>query len=78
MSVTPRVTLRRRNESFVASLILDLASVLENQNLYDAARNEFLAVDVFLPVTEVDDDLGQYGRHLGQTRFEPNTPYDEY
>ena len=36
------ISLRRRNESFVASLILDLASVLENQNLYDAARTSSL------------------------------------
>jgi len=71
------ISLRRRSESLVASLILDLASVLENQELYDAARNEFLAVDIVLPVIELDNDLGQYGRHLGQPRFEPNMPYDE-
>lgn len=72
------VSLRRRNESYVASSILDLACVLEDQELYDAARNEFLAVDIVLPIMEVDDDLSQYGRHLGEPRFEPNMPYDEY
>jgi hypothetical protein len=59
-------------------LILDLASVLEDQELYNAARNEFLAVDIVLPVMEVDDNLSQYGRHLGEPRFEPNMPYDKY
>jgi hypothetical protein len=72
------VSLRRRSESYVASLILDLASVLEDQELYDAARNEFLAVDIVLPVMEVDNDLSQFGRHLGEPRFEPYMPYDEY
>jgi hypothetical protein len=72
------ITLQMKTQSYVASLILDLASVLEDQELYDAARNEFLAVDIFLPIMEVDDDLGQYGRHLGAQRFEPNMLYDQY
>jgi len=72
------VSLRRRSGSYVASLILDLASVLEDQVLYDAARNEFLAVDIAVPIREVDNDLSQYGLHLGEIRFEPNMPYDEY
>jgi hypothetical protein len=72
------IALRRRSESYVASLILDLASVLEDQDLYDAARNEFLSVDIVLPVMEVDNDLSQFGRHLGEPRFEPYMPYDEY
>jgi hypothetical protein len=77
-SAFEHVALQRRSESYTASLILDLASVLEDGELYNAARNEFLAVDVFLPILEVSDDLGQYGRHLGQSHFEPNMPYDDY
>jgi hypothetical protein len=72
------ISLRRRSESYVASLILDLASILEDQELYNTARNEFLAVDIVLPIIEVDDDLSQFGRHLGEPRFEPNMPYDEF
>jgi hypothetical protein len=72
------VPLQMKHQSYVASLILDLASVLEDQELYNSARNEFLAVNIVLPVMELDDDLGQYGRHLGQQRVEPNMPYDEY
>lgn len=70
--------LRRRPESYIASTILDLASVLEEADLYDLARNEFLAVDIALPVIETDDDQGQYCLHAGQQRFEPNMPYEEY
>jgi hypothetical protein len=77
-SAFEHVTLQRRPESYAASLILDLASVFEDGELYNAARNEFLAVDVVLPILEVSDDLGQYGRHLGQSNFEPNMPYDDY
>jgi hypothetical protein len=39
--------LRRRPEN-LASTILDLASVLEEADLLDVARNEFLAVDIVL------------------------------
>jgi len=70
--------LRRRSESYIASAILDLASVLEDADLYDLAINEFLAVDVVLPVIETDDDQGQYCLHAGKPRFEPNMPYQEY
>jgi hypothetical protein len=70
--------LRRRPESYVASTILDLASVLEEAEIYDAARNEFLAVDIVLPVVETNDDQGQYCLHTGEHRFESNMPYQEY
>jgi hypothetical protein len=52
--------------------------VSEDADLYDLARNEFLAVDIVLPVIETDDDQGQYCLHTGQHRFEPNMPYQEY
>lgn len=77
-SAFEHVALQRRSESYTAALLLDLASVLEDGELYNAARNEFLAVDVVLPILEVSDDLGQYGRHLGLSHFEPNMPYDDY
>jgi hypothetical protein len=70
--------LRRRSESYVGSTILDLASVLEEAQIYDVARNEFLAVDIVLPVIETDDDLGQYCLNAGKHRFEPNMAYQDY
>jgi hypothetical protein len=70
--------LRRRPESYIASTILDLASVLEQAEMYDLARNEFLAVDLVLPVVETDDDQGQYSLHAGDHRLEPNMCYQDY
>jgi hypothetical protein len=71
------IELRRRNESLAASIILDLACVLELAELYDIARNEFLAVEIVLPVIEVRDDQGQYCLHIGSYTYEPNMPYEE-
>lgn len=70
--------LRRRPESYIASTILDLASVLEQAEMYDLARNEFLAVDLVLPVVETDDDQDQYSLHAGDHRLEPNMSYQDY
>ena len=72
------IELRERSESLAASTILDLACVLELEELYNTARNEFLAVDIVLPVIETDDDQGQYCLHAGSYTFEPNMPYEEY
>ncbi|HEX4029125.1 MAG TPA: hypothetical protein VHX20_02115 [Terracidiphilus sp.] len=72
------VAISRRSESFNASIVLDLTCVLEEPELFELARNEFLAVDIFLPVIEMDDDQGQYCLHVGDYRFEPNMPFEEY
>ena len=72
------IELKERMESFAASTILDLTSVLEMGDLYDTARNEFLAVDIVLPVIEADDDPSQYCLHTGSHRYEPNMPYEEH
>jgi len=72
------IDLKGRSESLAASTILDLACVLELEELYDTARNEFLAVDIVLPVIEADDDQSQYCLHAGSHRYEPNMPYEEY
>lgn len=70
--------LQKRSESYIASTILDLASVLEEAEIYDLARNEFLAVNIILPVIETDDNQGQYSLDVGEYRFEPNMPYQDY
>ncbi len=72
------IQLRRRSESYISSTILDLASVLEDAETYDVARNEFLAVDIVLPVIETDDGPSQYSLHVGVCRFEPSMPYQDY
>lgn len=50
----------RRAESYTASVLLDLAAVLEMGDFYAVARNEFLAVDIILPVVEAPDTPSQY------------------
>jgi hypothetical protein len=68
-----------RQESLIATVLLDLAAALELSAAYDDIINEILAVGVFTPVVECDDDLAQYcetGR--GGVRFEPGMQYDGY
>jgi hypothetical protein len=72
------IELKHRNESLAASMVLDLACVLELEELYNTARNEFLAVDIVLPVIETNDDQSQYCLHGGSYTYEPNMPYEEY
>jgi len=70
--------LNRRSESYNATQLLDLCAVLEDRELFDLARNEFLAVDIHLPVVEVDDGVGQYSINGNGQRFEANMPYEEF
>ncbi len=76
----PRTRMRTwgTRQGCLSSADCDLAAVFEMGNLYDIARNEFLAVDIVLPVVEVDDDQRQYCLHVGRGRYEPNMPYDEH
>jgi hypothetical protein len=71
------IKLVRRPESYTATQILDLCSVLQEGEMYDLARNEFLAVGICLPILEVDDAPAQYCVHSAGQRFESNTPYEE-
>ncbi|HUO13449.1 MAG TPA: hypothetical protein VMX38_00560 [Verrucomicrobiae bacterium] len=72
------LSIPRRPDSFTAAIVLDLTSVLEDPELFDLARNEFLAVNIVLPVVEVGDDQGQYCLHAGGCHLEPNMPFEEY
>jgi hypothetical protein len=67
----------RRLESYAATQVLDLCSVLEDEDLFNVARNEFLAVNICPPVLEVDDDRAQYSIDSSGQRYEPNIPYQE-
>jgi hypothetical protein len=68
----------RRPESYVVTQILDLCSVLENKELFDLAMNEFLAVNICLPVLEVGDGLEQYPINSSGQCYEPNLPYQQH
>jgi len=72
------VAVSRRPESYSAVVILELACVLEDHEFFELARNEFMAVGIFLPVIEAGDDQSQYCLHAGDYRLEPNMPFEEY
>jgi hypothetical protein len=71
------IKLDRRSASYLVTIILDVCSVLEQQELFDLARNEFLAVEVCPPMLEVADDQNQYSVDGPNYRYEPNVPYEE-
>ena len=54
------VELRERRESYLAAVLLDLAAVLQDADLYDLAYNEIAAVDIRPFVTLPRDDVNQY------------------
>ncbi len=72
------IRLSRRSESYLATQILDICSVNEDNELFELARNEFLAVDICLPVLEVDDTAAQYSVTGDSQRYEPNINYEEF
>jgi hypothetical protein len=76
-SAFEHVTVVRNSASYTATQVLDLCSVMEDQELYDLARNEFLAVEISLPVKETDDTLGQYRIDSDGQHYEPNVAYEQ-
>jgi hypothetical protein len=71
------IELRRRSESYVSTVVLDLAAMLEMGHLFQAARNDFLAVNAMACVVEAQDTNGQYIHGASDTRYEPNMQYSE-
>jgi hypothetical protein len=71
------VELERRSESFVSTVILDLAAVLEMGDFFELARNEFLAVKAMACVVEAEDTRGQYLLDSPGLSYEPNMEYEE-
>ena len=69
------VDVPRRLESYVSTIVLDLAALLEIGDIYELARNDFLAVRALPTVLEVIDSPGQYLVAADDIRFEPNMPY---
>lgn len=66
-----------RSESYVSTVVLDLAAVLEMGDVYRVARNDFLAVNAMACVVETQDTIGQYVLGASDTRYEPNMPYKD-
>jgi hypothetical protein len=68
---------RRRPESFIASVLLDLSAALELPDVYNAIVNEVMAVEACPQVVECDDDQSQYRDTLEGVRIELWMRYDE-
>jgi len=71
------VDVPRRPDSYVSTIVLDLAALLEMGHIYELARNDFLAVRAAPSVLEVVDSPGQYIVTADDIRFEPNMPYKD-
>jgi len=69
------VTHRRRRESRVAAVVLDLASALELGDLYDFARHEFEAVGAVGDVLHTSDTVDQYLADSDELERELNPLY---
>lgn len=71
------VDLHRRRSSYLATIVLDLASLLELPDLFRDAFNDFTAVDLAFPVIEPDDQPGQYLFDGSGLTSEANIKFDE-
>jgi hypothetical protein len=71
------VALSRRPESYSAVIVLELTCALEDPELFELARNEFMAAEVFLPVIEAGDDQSQYCLDVSGYHLEPTMPFEE-
>src|SRR5260221_1050004 len=79
------IDLPRRNGSYLAAVVLDLAAMLLMKDVFELAVNDFLAVHAMPTVVEVGDTGGQYVLTAEDIRSEPNmlycetwTPVDEW
>jgi hypothetical protein len=70
------VKLDRRPECYIATVILDLVSILGMGELYELAINDFLAVKAMPPTLEVGDGLSQYSFDGVDLRYEANAKYE--
>jgi hypothetical protein len=71
------ITLSRRSASYTATVVLDLAVMLEMKELFELAMNDFLAIHVMLPFIEVGDTSSQYSFSGEDIRYEPNVQHAE-
>jgi hypothetical protein len=75
-SCLEHIQLDRRPECYVATVILDLLSILGMGELYELAINDFLAVKAMPPILEVGDGLSQYALDGVDLRYEANAKYE--
>lgn len=75
LSMFEHISQPKRRESYLAGVVLDLASILELPGVYDDARNEFLAVKVIPELLHITDTAGQYRIDGDDIEQELNPPY---
>jgi hypothetical protein len=71
------VAVPRRRASYAATVVLDLAAILETKDVFELAVNDFLAVHAMPTVVEVSDTCNQYVSNGEDIRCEPNMQYTE-
>ncbi len=69
------IQISRRSESYLATVILDLAAILGLGDSFGTARNEFLAVDLTPTMIESLDTTEQYTLRGDELSFTPNVEY---
>jgi hypothetical protein len=66
-----------RDESYIATVVLDVAALLGLGDLYNLARNDFLAVGANPTNLIADESQARYGAHEAGLRLQATIPYRE-
>lgn len=69
------VTDQKRDQSYLASVVLDLCAVLGIEGVYEDLRADLTSVGIFPTILEVPDTVAQYRRDHADLRQVPNVPY---
>lgn len=70
------ISLNRRKESYIATILLDLSIITNMSELYDALINDILAIRIFPCLVVMKNDIHQYLKD-GEALFNPNITYPE-
>jgi hypothetical protein len=71
------IKLDRRAGSYIATVVLDLSAILQLGDLFDLAKNDFMAVVLFPSVIEAPDSEAQYIFHSNDLFFTANMEYED-
>jgi hypothetical protein len=71
------IVIRARQQSFIATIALDLASCLGLEELYADAWNDFTAVGIAFPAIEPADERGQYLFDGTGVTYSANVPFTD-
>jgi hypothetical protein len=72
------VTNTKRDQSYLATVILDLCAVLGIGDLYEDLRADLTSAGIFPTMLEVPDTTAQYVRDDPELRQVPNVPYQAF